>query len=342
MGILAPGSGWQRSKRHPGLITWWPEMWKKMSEAAQRKEQQKWAVEQPKLDDAGSLRGSFFIDPAYEELKETIQNARRKLEVPMAAAMPCKIIRGGNTGKLVALLMLARQTHTSLKPMNLRESVWKALYTKIMKTILQGKELIHWLNHYNLVQSLIQCLKRWKNQMRKQQRLKNGKTRESTGMAADESQKPKRGDRWSKERRKNSTRCVVNGHLLSQEFGVGATISKIPRPSGTPRWHCKRWIRITRNIYWTRIITITNDSRKKSWTLFQDYQDAQDKQQMQHPLTPRSKWKMHRRYWKFPSQNVQIFGFVYQNTNGLNQGPAWKTQSFFLSANSTVILWQHC
>ena len=30
---------------------------------------------------------------------------------------------------------------------------------------------------------------------------------------------------------------------------------------------------------------------QKSWTSFQDYRDAQDKQQMQYPLTPRSKWK---------------------------------------------------
>ena len=30
---------------------------------------------------------------------------------------------------------------------------------------------------------------------------------------------------------------------------------------------------------------------QKSWTLFQDYQDAQDKQQTQYSLTSRSKWK---------------------------------------------------
>ena len=32
-----------------------------------------------------------LIDPADAEFKETIKNARRKLEVPMPAAMPCKI-----------------------------------------------------------------------------------------------------------------------------------------------------------------------------------------------------------------------------------------------------------
>ena len=30
--------------------------------------------------------------------------------------------------------------------------------------------------------------------------------------------------------------------------------------------------------------------------IYRDYRDAQDKQQTQYPLTPRSKWKMHRRY----------------------------------------------
>ena len=71
----------------------WPEIWKDMSDAAQRKEKQKWAIEKPKLDNARRLRGIYFTDPAHAEFKETIQNARRKLEVPMPAAMPCRIRR---------------------------------------------------------------------------------------------------------------------------------------------------------------------------------------------------------------------------------------------------------
>ena len=43
---------------------------------------------------------------------------------------------------------------------------------------------------------------------------------------------------------------------------------------------------------------------------------------------------------KIRSQNVQIFGYFYQNTNGLNHGPVWKIQSFLLSEICTVILWQ--
>ena len=71
----------------------WPEMWNDMSEAAQRKEQQKWAIEKPKLDNARRLRGIYFTDPADSAFEETLKNARRKLEVPMPAAMPCKIRR---------------------------------------------------------------------------------------------------------------------------------------------------------------------------------------------------------------------------------------------------------
>ena len=55
---------------------------------------------------------------------------------------------------------------------------------------------------------------------------------------------------------------------------------------------------------------------------------------------PRSKWKMHQNYCKFPNRNVQIFGYVYQNTSGPNRGQEWKTQSFLLNEICTVTLWQ--
>ena len=57
--------------------------------------------------------------------------------------------------------------------------------------------------------------------------------------------------------------------------------------------------------------------------VFQGYQDAQDKQQTECLLTPKSKWKMHHHCSKFRSQNVKIFGYVYQ---------------FFMSEICTVIL----
>ena len=62
-----------------------------MSDASKRKEKQKWAIEKQRLDNARRLRGIFFIDLDDEEFKRVMKNARRKLELPMPAAMPCKL-----------------------------------------------------------------------------------------------------------------------------------------------------------------------------------------------------------------------------------------------------------
>ena len=56
--------------------------------------------------------------------------------------------------------MLPRQ-NTQLKPTSLGESVYKELYTKIMKAILQGKG-VNSLNHYNLLHKFILMLKAMK------------------------------------------------------------------------------------------------------------------------------------------------------------------------------------
>ena len=52
------------------------------------------------------------------------------------------------------------------------------------------------------------------------------KTWGNTGMAADKSQKQRRGDCSSKEWGQKSSFCVIDGSLSNQEFGVGAPISK--------------------------------------------------------------------------------------------------------------------
>ena len=39
------------------------------------------------------MRGIYFIDPEDKEFKETIKNARKKLETSIDPAMPCKIMK---------------------------------------------------------------------------------------------------------------------------------------------------------------------------------------------------------------------------------------------------------
>ena len=62
-----------------------------MGKNAQLNERQKWSHEKPKLDNARKLPGIYFFDPEDKEFKETIKNARKKLETSVAPAMPCKL-----------------------------------------------------------------------------------------------------------------------------------------------------------------------------------------------------------------------------------------------------------
>ena len=45
------------------------------------------------LEKARKLQGIYLIDPEDKEFKETIKNARKKLETSVAPAMPCKIMK---------------------------------------------------------------------------------------------------------------------------------------------------------------------------------------------------------------------------------------------------------
>ena len=76
----------------------WPELWKSMGKNAKLKEKQKWSEEKLHLENARKLRGIYFIDPEDKEFKETIKNARKKLETLVAPAMPCKIMKNCESG----------------------------------------------------------------------------------------------------------------------------------------------------------------------------------------------------------------------------------------------------
>ena len=141
----------------------WPELWENMGKNAKLKERQKWSLEKPQLDIARNLPGIYFIDLEDKEFKETIKNARKKLETSVAPAMSCKIMKK-NVGvvdptKLKNKTCVRRESmerpvanpmrsnknlRVFWKPVNLRGCVWENLYRIIMKTMLQEKEIIHY------------------------------------------------------------------------------------------------------------------------------------------------------------------------------------------------------
>ena len=101
--------------------TLWPEIWKDMSDASKRNEKQKWADEKTKLDNARKLRGIYFINPDDGEFKDIMKNARRKLEIPMPAAMPCKLQLEKYRGTCRTVEEHKQNTLVLLKSTNLRE-----------------------------------------------------------------------------------------------------------------------------------------------------------------------------------------------------------------------------
>ena len=84
-----------------------------------RKEKQKRAVEKPELDNARRLRGIAFIDPDDEAFKDIMKNARGKLEIPMPAAMPCKLQHDKYRETCRTVEEHDKNTLVLLKPMNL-------------------------------------------------------------------------------------------------------------------------------------------------------------------------------------------------------------------------------
>ena len=92
-GFLWSGERWPGKQLTSRPDHLWPELWKSMGKNAKLKEKQKWSNEKLHLENARKLRGIYFIDLEDKEFKETIKNAREKLETSVAPAMPCKIMK---------------------------------------------------------------------------------------------------------------------------------------------------------------------------------------------------------------------------------------------------------
>ena len=80
------------------------------------------------LDDARKLRGIHFIDPEDKEFKENIKNAGKKLDTPVAVAIPCKIMKkncgSGASNKIKTKLACILEASESTR-MRMEESLPK-------------------------------------------------------------------------------------------------------------------------------------------------------------------------------------------------------------------------
>ena len=108
-------------------------------------------MKKPKLGNAKKLRGVYFIDPEDKEFKETIKNARKKLETPVAPAMPCKIMKkncgSGASNKIKTRLACILEADESTR-LRMEESL-----PNNHEDHIAGKGEIS-LQHYNLDKSI--------------------------------------------------------------------------------------------------------------------------------------------------------------------------------------------
>ena len=157
-----------------------------MGKHAKLKEKQKWSEEKIHLENARKLRGIYFIDPEDKELKETIKNARKKLETSVALAMPCQIMKNcGSSGsdknktKLACILEANESTRMRMGnsiPQNHEDHI-------------AGKGE-NSLQHYNLVHKFILMPQSYENSGSKSSGGQGmGKIGENFGVEPDESQK---------------------------------------------------------------------------------------------------------------------------------------------------------
>ena len=156
-----------------------------MGKNAKLKEKQKWSEEKIHLDNARKLRGIYFIDPEDKEYKETIKNARKKLETSVAPAMPCKIMKncwscGSDKNKTKLACILEANESTRMRMGNSEPSNHEDHNAGKGENSLQ---------HYNLVHKFCPMPQALKIPAAKAAVDKEWEKLENFGVELDESQK---------------------------------------------------------------------------------------------------------------------------------------------------------
>ena len=203
--ICGPGRRLTRKQLTSRPDHLWPELWKTMGKNAKLKDKQKWSNEKLHLENARKLRGIYFIDPEDKEFKETIKNARKKSETPIAPAMPCKILKkncgSGGSNKIKTRLAYSRSwwIYKTAYERIITKSSWTP-YCRKRKNSLQ---------HYNSVHKFIPMPQAMKIPAAKAAADKEWeKLEKNYGVEPDDSQKQKK--RWSMKQGRRAQRFILH------------------------------------------------------------------------------------------------------------------------------------
>ena len=198
-----------------------------MTKAAQRREEQQWAIEKSKLNNARKLRGMYFLGPEDLECKETMKKTHRIIGTAHAIRNAFVRFKTFSAGKPVAKnpALPDQDMHASSKLVSLRESAWKELCLHHREDRIEG------INSLKSLQSCAQVYSRAPSnensscESRCGQRV--GKARKIASTANDKSQEQKKKSVIKKgtERREDSS--ILLRHWTSAlKLGVGTEIPK--------------------------------------------------------------------------------------------------------------------
>ena len=186
----------------------WPEIWKICQKQRNEKKNKNGLSRNQSLITPEDCSVLTSLIQRMKRSKKLWKKARRKLEVPIAAAMPCKIW-GGKYRETCRTTEIRKTKYACIVEAD--ESMRK----RLERTLHEDHEV------HNAGKRINSLPKQWKYQTQKQQWRKNGKN--SRKYQHGSSRKSETKMKWSMKQgmRQNRTLCVVNGYLSSQEFGVG-------------------------------------------------------------------------------------------------------------------------
>ena len=158
-----------------------------------QKAKRHWTLKKSKFDNAQTWTGIYHIDPNDMKFKDTMKNARKKLEVPLGSAMPCE-----SSNQQGAALC----AHNKSRKSRFACIVGAHESTRTRTGTSQPRDHddritdkgFNSLSHYNLVHKPISPPPSNENpgcESRSWQRM--GKARKFSSMASDEIQQQKRG-----------------------------------------------------------------------------------------------------------------------------------------------------
>ena len=292
------GRDWQRWRQHPGPNIYGHKLGRICRKHFRQKAKKRhWAHKMPKFDNARTWRGISYIEPDDMEFKDTITNARKKLEVTLESVMPCE----SSNQQEAAFLALnnSRKSRCACiiwSPRINQNAHWDDWTQRSWRS--------HLGERVQFVDSLQPCAQNYfftpsnENpgcESRSWQKM--GKARKFASMASDEIQQQKRGviEKAQKEERSVHFATLMDLCLKDSKLEL-----KFPRYKGrvvllvdgakddSRSYAVCLQSRVRQHHWWWP---------QQVWTLLPDYLDAK-KQATQYRLTTKSKWKKLQNCWR--------------------------------------------